>query len=138
LAFVLFRDGLQIIQGVIRVGADSSVPTPRSPRSRTPVPSSDAFDSGSTSATAVDGEIVEVNVAHQGVTEEMVRWAEKLPLETLVLVEGRVQSPQADSHGEHNAVRSANVHGAEVEVTRVCPLASFLILGKTFSSSLLV
>jgi len=127
LAFVLFRDGLQIIQGVVRVGAGSRNPTPHSPRSRTPVPSSDAFE------TPSDGEIIEVEAAHQGVTEEMVRWAEKLPLETLVLVEGRVQTPQEDSHGEQNAVRSANVHGAEVEVTRVCHFASFLNLGSTHS-----
>lgn len=121
LAFVLFRDGLQIIQGVIRVGADSrptsTTVSPRSLRSRSPAQSSDTIETGGASDGAGDeASIVEVE---QGVTEEMVRWAEKLPLETLVLVEGRVQSPQEDSHGEQQAVRSANVHGAEIEVTRV-------------------
>lgn len=55
----------------------------------------------------------------EGVCEEMVRWAERLPLETLVLVEGRVMSPVEDSHGEQRHVRSGNVHGAEIEVFRV-------------------
>jgi aspartyl/asparaginyl-tRNA synthetase len=121
LAFVLFRDGLQIIQGVIRAGADSrptsiaSTPLPRSPV-RSPNNSVTRVASGA----ALNDEIEEISVLdHQGVTEEMVRWAEKLPLETLVLVEGRVQSPQEDSQGEQNTVRSANVHGAEIEVTRV-------------------
>jgi aspartyl/asparaginyl-tRNA synthetase len=119
LAFVLFRDGLQIIQGVIRAGADSrptsTTASPRSLRSRSPAQSSDTIDAGG----VADG-AVEAFAADQGVTEEMVRWAKKLPLETLVLVEGRVQSPQEDSRGEQHAVRSANVHGAEIEVTRVC------------------
>lgn len=117
LAFVLFRDGLQIIQGVIRVGADSRPSSIAStPLVRSPNDSVTRIASGA----ALNDEIEEISVLdHHGVTEEMVRWAEKLPLETLVLVEGRVQTPQEDSHGEQNTVRSANVHGAEIEVTRV-------------------
>ncbi|KAF8315422.1 aspartyl-tRNA synthetase, cytoplasmic [Clavulina sp. PMI_390] len=84
LAFLLLRDGLQIIQGVLGCL---------------------------------------VREGDSGVDEQMVRWAEKLPLETLVLVEGRVQSPREDSGGEQAVVRSANVHGAEIEVYRILVLS---------------
>lgn len=46
----------------------------------------------------------------------MVRWAEKLPAETLVLCEGIVQKP-ADRSGK--GVESAFVHDAEVRILKV-------------------
>lgn len=130
LAFVLFRDGIQIIQGVIRVTNPTAPNTrPTSPLSRsssTGTHSSSADPSSSNAVNAVKehgAPASPVDIHDQGVTVEMVRWAEKLPLETLVLVEGRVQSPASDSGGEHEQVKSANVHGAEIEVIRLLVLS---------------
>lgn len=156
------RDGLQIIQGVVRVGADTTRNSPiGTPRDTSPERGGDGYPAngeaahhpaisalkeaeagsagGSGSSTPVQisqrpgiiGFMTQAELGYivrdedEGVSENMVRWAEKLPLETLVLVEGRVQSPQADSGGEHDVVRSGNVHNAEIEVFRVS--VSFLV-----------
>lgn len=176
---MLFRDGLQIIQGVVRVGASASrftsaIRTPdrvaspvrenfeadaningeSMPVSYSEVPASNprvvalkneagvrtntanGYANGSTehvngietpiqisARPAIIGSKTQAELPSvkrdDGVCEDMVRWVEKLPLETLVLVEGRVQSPVEDSQGEQNVVRSGNVHNAEIEVYRV-------------------
>lgn len=55
-----------------------------------------------------------------GVTEEMVRWSEKLPLETLVLCEGTVRRPEEDSGGKVKEIKSVEVGTVEIEIHRVC------------------
>lgn len=59
------------------------------------------------------------STSHSGVTEEMVRWCEKLPLETLVLVEGVVTRPVDNSDGKVKVVTSVEVGEVEVEITKV-------------------
>lgn len=149
---MLLRDGLQIIQGVVRQGADTTRSTPATTRNASPEreavpltngdvaphPTVSALKAESTTVTStgsstpaqiskrpgIIGQKTQAELGNitkdAGVSENMVRFAERLPLETLVLIEGRVQSPQEDSGGEQNFVRSGNVHGAEIEVYRVC------------------
>lgn len=47
-----------------------------------------------------------------GVSENMVRWAEKLGRETIVLVEGHVREAEQE-------VKSAEVHAFEMDVMKV-------------------
>lgn len=49
-----------------------------------------------------------------GVSEHMVRWAEKLPRETTVLVEGKVREV------EHEVV-STEIHSFEMDIMKVSP-----------------
>src|ERR1700729_3446841 len=51
-----------------------------------------------------------------GISENMVRWAEKLPKETIVLVEGFVRDAQQE-------VISTEVHRFEMDVLKVCHLS---------------
>ena len=54
-----------------------------------------------------------------GVSEHMVRWAEKLPKETIVLVEGNVREAEKE-------VISTEVHQFEMDVMKVCFFAQLL------------
>ncbi|CED82283.1 Putative cytochrome c oxidase, subunit COX19 [Phaffia rhodozyma] len=52
------------------------------------------------------------------VSETMVRWVEKLPRETIVLVEGKVKKPEVQG-----GVKSAEVHQAEIEIYKIFVLS---------------
>jgi aspartyl-tRNA synthetase len=54
-----------------------------------------------------------------GVSEHMVRWAEKLSKETIVLVEGKVRDAEKE-------VISTEVHRFEMDVMKVCFLANLI------------
>ena len=79
LAFIVFRQQLFTVQGVIR-------------------------------ATDEEG----------GVSEHMVRWAEKLPRETVVLVEGKVRE------AEHEVI-STEIHKLEMDIVKVSPRLPFTL-----------
>lgn len=49
----------------------------------------------------------------------MVRWAEKLPAETVVLVEGIVCEP---NDKKHEGVKSAEVHDVEIQILKARPV----------------
>lgn len=88
--------------------SSSSPPKPRRRGSISSLPSSThAFTNLLTSTSS------------SGVTEEMVRWCEKLPLETLVYCEGIVRRPEDDSGGKVKEVKSVEVGGVEIEIQRV-------------------
>jgi aspartyl/asparaginyl-tRNA synthetase len=50
------------------------------------------------------------------VSEHMVRWAEGISRETIVLVEGKVQMPPQDQ-GE---IKTTTVHQRELKIEKVC------------------
>lgn len=56
------------------------------------------------------------------VSENMVRWAERLSLETVVIVHGYVQIPKGQSK-----VKSCTVHDVEVLIDRVRVSASLVL-----------
>lgn len=57
--------------------------------------------------------------ANEEVSENMVRWAEGLNRETIVLVEGKVQIPPANQ-GE---IKTTTVHQREIKIEKVCTFA---------------
>jgi aspartyl/asparaginyl-tRNA synthetase len=61
---------------------------------------------------ATIGDDASLSTDEEGVSEHMVRWAEKLPRESIVLVEGRVREAQQE-------VISTEVHQFEVDVLKV-------------------
>lgn len=56
------------------------------------------------------------------VSEQMVRWAEKLPRETIVLVEGKVREAEQE-------VKSAELHRFEMDILKVRTIFPFLQIG---------
>ena len=50
------------------------------------------------------------------VSQNMLRWAEGIARESIVLVEGVVQEPAGQPE-----VKSATVHNVEIKVEKVCP-----------------
>lgn len=53
-----------------------------------------------------------------GPSQNMVRFVERLPRETLVWVEGILRPPESKGHEK---IKSADVHDAEVEIAKVRP-----------------
>lgn len=84
--FVIFRQGLSTLQGVLAAAEDS-------------------------------------------VSENMVRWTERLSSETVVVVQGVIQTPRAGQ----DEVKSTTIHKVEVLIKRVCFLG-FLGCGGCLST----
>jgi aspartyl-tRNA synthetase len=61
--------------------------------------------------TTVQG-VLRATDGNGDVSESMVRWVEKLPRESVVLVEGRVRKAQQE-------VKATNFHGIEIDILKV-------------------
>ena len=73
-----------------------------------------------------------VTEEHGIVSQNMVRWAEGIARESIVLIEGVLQEP-----GGQPEVKSATVHKVEIKVEKVCRHNGRILLSNNiFSSSL--